>query len=129
MGRGIRHVTRKDRMKARTYLYVVTRRDMTPGYQGVQSIHAALEFAALYPDTFMYWNLSSNYLCWLSVKDEAVLASYLRAAEAKGIKSVGFYEPDIGDQLTAIAIESGRRSALMLRTLPLALKAYRKKGK
>lgn len=110
------------------HLYVLTRRDMTPGYQGVQSIHAAMEFALRYPDVTETWHGDSNYLCWLSVKNEAVLNSYLLAAWQKQLLAVGFYEPDVNDQLTAIAIQPGQRSALLVKGLPLALKAYKKKG-
>jgi len=54
-------------------LYIVTRSDMSPGYQGVQSIHAAIQFGVEHPEIHKLWFESSNYLAWLAAKDEGHL--------------------------------------------------------
>lgn len=102
-------------------LYIVTHRDLLPGYQGVQSIHAALQFAVLYPETFRHWFETSNYLAWLSVPDEAALIALGRRAQAMKLRVAVFTEPDCDYRVTAIAVEPGKKSAKLLKSLPLSL--------
>lgn len=104
------------------HLYVVTRRDLFPGYQGVQSQHALAEFAFQYPEEFRTWRRESNYLAWLSVRDEDELKKLALKIGRAGVKLVAFFEPDVMFQMTAIAIEPSVKSAKLLTTLPLALK-------
>jgi len=54
-------------------LYIITRKDMSPGYQGVQSIHAAIQFTFEHPEKCKTWFEFSNYLAFLAVQDEAHL--------------------------------------------------------
>jgi hypothetical protein len=53
-------------------LYVITRSDLPDGDQAVQSIHAALAYAAEHPD-WMDWYRNSNYIAMLAVRDEREL--------------------------------------------------------
>lgn len=103
------------------HLYVVTRRDLTPGYQGVQSQHALVEFAHMFPDAFRKWKEDSNYLCWVSVKDLTELRWYAKVASYDGIKIATFHEPDIDFDMTAFAAEPGAKSARLFKPLDLAL--------
>jgi hypothetical protein len=107
------------------HLYVVTRRDLFPGYQGVQSQHAIAEFAFNYPQEFKKWRIESNYLAWLSVRNEDELKKLAIKLGRADIKIVGFFEPDTFFQLTALAIEPGAKSARLLKKLPLALKGVK----
>ena len=112
------------------HLYVVTRRDMTAGYQGVQSQHALAEFAHVFMGTFIRWKTRSNYLCWLSVKDEKELRTFARVAMVnKKLKVATFFEPDVDFEMTAIAIEPGTKAARLLKGLPLALSEFSPKAK
>jgi len=111
-------------MKKCKHLYVVTRRDMTPGYQGVQSQHALAEFACAYPVIFRQWHRQSNYLCWLSVQDEKALRTFARVALGKHLHVVPFFEPDVDFEMTAFAVEPGVKSARLLKGLPLALSEF-----
>ncbi len=86
-------------------LYVVTRRDLSPGQQAVQSIHAAVEFCLEYPQITRKWHNNSNYLVFLAVNDEEELGTLCADATETGISFAVFHEPDIDDELTAIAIE------------------------
>jgi len=54
-------------------LYVVVCADLSPGAQGCQSMHAALAFAAEHSTVEQKWYKESNYLAWLSVRDEREL--------------------------------------------------------
>lgn len=103
-------------------LYVVTRRDISPGYQGVQSQHVAVQFAFDHAERSKEWFTVSNYLAWLSVEDEVELMRLITAARDIGLRWSAFREPDVGGQITAVAIEPHPRAAELCRGLPLALK-------
>jgi hypothetical protein len=98
-------------------VYVITRQDLNPGYQLVQSCHAIREFDAKYPD----YKSIANLAC-LSAPDEVALDNLIGDCISEGIRHAIFREPDVGDQITAIAIEPGERSRRLLSRLPLALK-------
>jgi len=95
---------------------------LLPGVQMLQSAHAGIDFQHQYPDISKKWNTHSNYLIILSVENEEQLLLYLEKIKYRGIKHTVFREPDIDNQLTAIAIEPGERSRKLTRKLPLALK-------
>jgi len=58
----------------------------------------------------------------LSVKNEEQLSLLLKKAKFKELKHTVFREPDIGDEITAIALEPGDRAKKLTNRLPLALK-------
>jgi hypothetical protein len=97
----------------------VTRRDLPPGSQAVQAAHAALEFAVAYPEIFVEWHRASNTLVMLATPDEASLSWLCADAAASGLRLIPFYEPDLGDALTAVALEPAARR--LVAHLPLAL--------
>lgn len=103
-------------------MYVITRQDLAPGYQAVQSIHAAIQFKFEHPEVSKNWFEQSNYLGLLSVADEQELISLIEQASQKGIKFSVFREPDINDQITAVALEPGNKSKKLCSHLKLALK-------
>ncbi len=94
---------------------------MSAGYQGVQSIHAAIQFAHEHPEVETEWFKNSNYLGFLSVKDEGELIMLAEKALALDIKFSIFREPDIDNQITAIALEPGKKSKKLCSKLKLAL--------
>jgi len=55
----------------------------------------------------------------LAVADEPALAELYVDAKARGLRAIRFHEPDLGDALTAIALEPAARK--LLTRLPLAL--------
>ena len=103
-------------------LIVITRRDLSPGYQAVQSAHAAIEFQHEHSEIAKKWNTESKYLIFLSVENESELFHYLDKIKYYGIKYTTFTEPDIGNQLTAVCIEPSERSRKLVSRLPLILK-------
>ena len=109
-------------IKAGDKLYVITRRDIVPGYQGVQSQHAAVQFAFDHAERAAEWFKGSNFLAWLSVADEVELMRLLVAAKDHGIRWSAFREPDVGGAITAIALEPGPKTVDLCKGLPLALK-------
>lgn len=86
--------------------------------QAVQAAHAALDFAIAHPSLTAAWHSTSNTLVILVVPDELALGWLEQDAQAAGLRVASFHEPDLGDALTAVAIEpAGYR---LLRRLPLA---------
>jgi hypothetical protein len=95
---------------------------LSPGYQGVQSQHAAIQFVMEHPEIGSVWFGNSNYLGWLSVANEQELCQLIERARQLDIKISVFREPDIDNQITAIALEPGARSKKLCGDLTLALK-------
>ncbi|HNP06582.1 MAG TPA: peptidyl-tRNA hydrolase [Cyclobacteriaceae bacterium] len=103
---------------------LVTRRDLTPGYQAVQPAHALSEFAIKYPKTFKNWQVNQKNLVILSVANELALGDLFQKAKENNVKAVMFKEPDIGNELTAITLEPCEQTYKLTSSLPLALKEY-----
>ena len=109
-------------VKSGDKLYLITRRDIAPGYQAVQSCHVMRQFTADHPDRDAEWFKSSNYLALLSVETEVELMRLLVKAADIGLRCSAFREPDIGGQITAIAIEPSTQTVELCKNIPLALK-------
>lgn len=103
-----------------TKLVVITRGDITPGYQAVQSCHSIADFAFEYPKKFKDWKNDSNSIICLSVKNEFEL-NKLYEKYKESTPSVIFYEPDV-DEMTSICLYGTPDIRKKLRHLPLLLK-------
>ena len=101
-------------------LFVVTRRDLPPGLQAAQVLHAFREFILHYPDEEERWFQESNTICILDVPDEQALHALLERAQEGGLKVAAFREPDLEGELTALTLEPRAKS--LCRNLPLALR-------
>jgi hypothetical protein len=99
----------------------VVRANLSPGQQATQACHALRQFAEEHPAIDREWHRESNHLALLTVDDEEALTCLLERARRSGIRHVVFREPDIGDALTAIALEPGAGSRRLCRGLRLAL--------
>ena len=95
---------------------------MEPGYQAVQSMHAGIQFTFEHPEYAEHWYKQSNYLGLLSVADEQELTKLIEQAAANDIHFSIFREPDIEDQITAIALAPGPKSKKLCSKLQLALR-------
>jgi hypothetical protein len=80
-------------------LYVITRNDMDFVYQGVQLGHGVGSFMVAHPDH--PWK--NHTLVYLEVDDLKELERWVQKLQMRGHVFTTFYEPDIGDKLTAIA--------------------------
>jgi len=80
------------------------------------------DFATSYPKEFQQWHSTSNYLACLSVKDENSLQALSHKLMCEDIKHITFTEPDLGNQITAIAIEPTDMARRICSSFPLALK-------
>lgn len=83
------------------YIYILIRTDLTPEQQCVQSCHAAIETARHNIDKYL--EHPSVIIC--SIKNEDKLSSMKEFLQSNNIGFREFREPDIGNQLTAIATE------------------------
>lgn len=95
---------------------------MSPGYQAVQSSHALIDFIFRYPEMCLQWHNDSNYLIQVVCKNESELIKYKELALKRGIKLIEFFEPDLDNQLTAIALEPTELSRKLISNLPLMLR-------
>lgn len=102
-------------------LYIITRRDLPPGLQSAQVAHAAFEFAYEHRPLAHSWQKESNFLIILSTQDELELTELGHSAEELNLPVSWFREPDIEDQLTAIAIAPSPDTVELTAHLPLAL--------
>jgi len=102
-------------------LYIIVRNDIAPGLQIAQACHALREFVDAYPDLDRAWHTNHRNIVILQVPELSDLAALANEADAKAIPCSRFLEPDLGDQLTAIAL--AREGEKIVSTLPLALKA------
>lgn len=102
-------------------LYIITRQDLRPGLQAAQVAHAAFLFGYEHRPLAQAWIQESNFLIILSVKNEEELAALGKEADQLGLPVTWFTEPDIEDQLTAIAIAPSPQTVELTAKLPLAL--------
>jgi peptidyl-tRNA hydrolase len=109
-------------IEANDKLYVVVRKDLTPGQMMAQSLHVAFAFARQHRHLTDQWIDISNYICALEIDNEHHLLGLLRRAEEKGIVHSIFREDDMDNALTAIALAPGTASKELCRGLKLALK-------
>ena len=100
-------------------LRIVTRRDLPIQYAAVQAGHAAIDFQHQHPEIAKAWQTQSNYLAYLTVKDEQALIALLVKASLRGIKYTIFREPDINNEITAVAFEPSEASRKLTSSLPL----------
>lgn len=78
-------------------MFVVTRRDLTPSQRAVQAGHALAEYML----NSSRWKNST--LIYLGVKDLRKLERLKRRLEYEEIEHYAFHEPDLDNQITAIA--------------------------
>lgn len=101
---------------------VVTRQDMTSGYKAVQSTHAAINFIFEHYGRASPWFTSSNTLVQLELKDEKQLKLLIQKCEQLQLYYTVFREPDIGNQITAVAIEPSLVTQKLVSKIPLLFK-------
>ena len=98
---------------------VITRRDLSIAVQAVQAAHAAIDFQHEYPQVSTEWHKHSNYLAILTTKDEQSLTDLIVKASLRGIKYTVFREPDINNEITAVALEASNEAKKLCSNLPL----------
>ena len=105
-------------------LIVVSRRDLTASYQSVQAGHAIAKFHYEYPGISKKWYIESNYLVYLSVKNESELHRLIFKLKKSNLNFSVFTEPDIDNQITSVCIEPSDKTKRITSSLPLMLSDY-----
>jgi hypothetical protein len=83
------------------FVYLVVREDLSAAQQVVQSCHAAFEAARhLFPP-----DLPHPHLIVCAVGDEPALWRQVHRLQRQGVHLRAFFEPDRGNELTALATE------------------------
>lgn len=100
-------------------LRVVTRQDLPLGVAAVQSCHAAIDFQHQHPAEALQWHTKSNYLAILTTQDESSLINLITKAILSGVKHTIFREPDLDNQITAVALEASEISRKLTSSYPL----------
>lgn len=103
-----------------TKLIVITRADLAPGYQAVQSTHSIADFANEFPSEFKKWKDESNSIICLSAKSQEHLIQLYEKYRDK-TPTVMFFEPDI-DSETSLCIYGSPEIRKKLSNLSLLLK-------
>lgn len=104
-------------------LYIIVRNDIPPGLQIAQACHAQREFAAEYPDLDREWHEKHRNIVVLQIPDLRELAALANECERLNIPTSRFLEPDLDNELTAIALAP--TCVRLVSSLPLALRAPR----
>lgn len=95
-------------------MYVIVRRDLSETYRMVQGTHALAQYALEHPDLLKEW--SNEYLIFLSVFNLKALRELKMNLTGK-VEFSTFYEPDLDNQETAIALYD---TGYFVKGLPLA---------
>ena len=82
-------------------MYVFVRKDLSPSQRVVQSGHALIEATK----AFLAGEDEHPSVIVFGVKCEAKLQSLAERIQEQGVRIKRFFEPDIGDQMTAFATE------------------------
>lgn len=105
-------------------LVVVTRADLSPAQQAVQAAHAAIDFCFQHPGRASPWHAQSNYLVLLALKNEQELLTLISRCQDVLLDHTVFREPDLGNPVTAVAIEPSAATQKLVRRIPLLLKTH-----
>lgn len=84
-------------------MVIITRCDLTPGYQAQQSTHSISDFQYTFPDVTKHWKETSNSIVLLAAKNEEELDKLFKKLSLF-TDVVRFYEPDLNDELTSICL-------------------------
>ena len=99
---------------------MVTHAQLSAGYQIAQIAHVVAEFYSQHPESASKWHSISNSVIVLEAKNARELSEYKDKAIERGIKVTEFREPDIGDEITALAFEPGEETRKLLSNLACA---------
>ena len=82
-------------------LYVLVRKDLSYSYRSVQAGHAVAEWLLQHGQVTKEWE--NGTLIYLDVENEQELILWTERLDRRDMQCTVFREPDIGNQMTAIA--------------------------
>ena len=89
-------------MSMQKKMYVLARKDLEAVYGGVQAGHALAAYS-FKGDQGLFKEWGNSDLIYLGVRNENALRLWAQKLTELKKKWVGFWEPDLQDQLTAVA--------------------------
>lgn len=98
-------------------LRVIVAEDLSCGQKIAQAMHAAIEFTQRYPELTANWYHKSNSVVILEYHD---LTEFKSLLTNKQVIHCEFYEPDMNNRLTALALEPTAISRELTARLKLA---------
>lgn len=99
-------------------MMVITRSNLSYGYQSQQSCHSIADFAHEFPQSFNEWKTTSNSIICLQVNNETELDTlYNKLSKLTSVTK--FYEPDLNDELTSICLYVNKDIRKKVSYLPL----------
>jgi Peptidyl-tRNA hydrolase PTH2 len=101
-------------------IYLVTHADLSVGYQITQTAHVIAELAVAYPEHFNAWHGVSQSIIVLQERNSEALTELYIKARRESLTVQAFREPDLGDEITAIAFLPSKETVGLLSNLPLA---------
>ncbi len=101
-------------------LFLVTRKDLSPGARASQLVHGVVEFCRLHPEGSDDWYTRSNTVVLLEVENESALSVLRDEALAQQVQMAEFREPDLDDALTCVVL--GPESRPLTQHLSLAFR-------
>ena len=104
-------------------IYLVTHGKLSAGYQVAQVAHVMADYIMNRPNAAKYWHHISNSLIALEAKDAEALSELQEKAKTRGIDVQEFREPDLGDEITALAFSPSPETRKFLSNLPLTGKS------
>jgi len=100
-------------------IYIVTHQELSTGYQTAQSAHAIAELLMAEPVIASKWHRDSNSIIVLAAKNAKELFFLNEQSISAGLSPVIFREPDLMDEITAIAFAPSALNKKFLRKLTL----------
>ena len=102
-------------------MYIVVRSDLkSNGLQAAQAVHAGFFFAQKYPEITREWLADSQYLVIVSADSSEEILAINAKAHAENIPTSVWSEPDLNDEVTAVALAPSAKSRILCANLPLA---------
>lgn len=98
----------------------MTHAELSTGYQTAQVAHATAEFLSSQTIKADHWKRTSNSLIVLEATNAEHLSEILEQAKTLNIPTAEFREPDMGDEITAIAFAPSDKTPQLLAGLPCA---------
>lgn len=105
-----------------TKLVVITHKELSAGYQVVQSTHSIADFIFEHPEQAKQWKEESNSIITLACPNLESLEKLSNKLKKKGYFVTEFFEPDIDNELTSICVFGTPEVRKKLSYLPLTLK-------
>lgn len=94
--------------------------ELSAGYQVAQVAHVTADWIKANPELSDKWHATSNSIIVVETETSEALSHLLENAKLKGIGVTVFREPDLGDEITAIAFAPGNATRKLLANFPLA---------